>query len=127
MKKEEIDQLIEKSLNEEEAAYYHELEEQGVFSMWADVYKGKMRPWSLLIILFTIIFTGLTFWCGYKFFTVEGIEPMIQFGVGFIISMLLIQVLKIWHWMQMNKNDLLREIKRLEYQVALLMEKQSDK
>ena len=104
MKKKEIDQLIEKSLNEEEAAYYHELDEKGVFSMWADVYKGKMRPWSLLIILFTIIFTGLTFWCGYKFFTVEGMKPMIKFGVGFIISMLLIQVVKIWHWIRSNRD-----------------------
>jgi len=127
MKKEEIDQLIEKSLSKEEAAYYHELDEQDLFSMWGNVYKGKMRPWSFLVILFTIAFTGLAFWCGYKFFTIEGTEPLIRFGVGFIVSIVLVQALKIWHWMQMDKNDLLREIKRLEYQVALLMEKMPGK
>jgi hypothetical protein len=33
-------------------------------------------------------------------------------------------MLKIWHYMQMDKNAILREVKRLELQVAILVEKQ---
>jgi len=127
MEKEEIDQLIEKSLSKEEAAFYNDLDQQGVFSMWFDLYTGKLGPWAILLAFFQLVFTVLAFWLGYKFFTVEGVEPMLRYGGGFFIAILFVQILKLWHWMQMDKNSILREMKRLEFQVAVLMEKIADK
>jgi hypothetical protein len=36
-------------------------------------------------------------------------------------------MIKLWTWLQMQKNSILREMKRVEYQIAVLMEKISDK
>jgi len=36
-------------------------------------------------------------------------------------------MMKLWHWMQMDKNSILREMKRMEFQIAVLSEKISDK
>ena len=121
--KEEIDQLIEKSLSKEEAHFYNELDQQGVFKMWFSLYTGKLGWWAILVAFFQVIFTFLAFYWGYKFFTVEGIELMLRYGGAMFIAILFTQMLKLWHWMQMDKNAILREMKRLEYQVAVLMEK----
>jgi len=123
--KEEIDELIEKSLSEEEAAFYNELDQQGLFKMWFDLYTGKLGLWGIAAALFQVIFTILAVYFTYKFFTVEGIETMLRYGGGMFISVLFMQIVKLWHWMQMDKNAITREIKRLEFQVAVLMEKVS--
>jgi len=127
MKKEEIDKLVEKSLNREEAAFYRDLDQQGVFKMWFDLYKGKMGPWAKMVTFFQLLFSLLAFWLGFKFFSIEGVEPIMRYGGGLLIAILFVQMLKLWHWMQMDKNAILREMKRLEYQVAVLMEKHSEK
>jgi hypothetical protein len=36
-------------------------------------------------------------------------------------------MIKLWQWMQMDKETVMREMKRLEFQVAVLMEKNSDR
>ncbi|MDZ7715296.1 MAG: DUF6768 family protein [Balneolaceae bacterium] len=123
MNKEEIDQLIEKSLSREEAHFYNELDQQGVFKMWFGLYTGKLGWWAVLVTIFQLIFTALAFYWGYKFFTVEGMELMLHYGGAMFIAILFTQMLKLWHWMQMDKNSILREMKRLEFQVAVLMEK----
>ncbi len=128
MKKEkEIDELIKESLNKEEAEFYQGLDQQGVFKMWFDLYTGKLGSWAILVTFIQLVFTMLAFWFGYKFFTVEGIEQMLRYGGGMFIAILFTQMLKLWHWMQMDKNDILREMKRLEFQVAVLMEKKYNK
>lgn len=91
------------------------------------MYKGKLKPWALLAVVFTLNFTGLAIWLGYRFFTAQTSEQLIQYGVGLIICVIFVQALKLWHWMQMDKNALIREIKRLEYQIAVLAEKVSDR
>ena len=40
----------------------------------------------------------------------------------FLFGMLGIGQMKMWYWMQMNRNALAREIKRLELQVATLVQ-----
>lgn len=128
MKKEkEIDELIKESLNRKEAEFYQDLDQQGVFKMWFDLYTGKLGPWAIVVAFFQLVFTVLAFWFGYKFFTVEGVEQMLRYGGGLFIAILFVQMLKLWHWMQMDKNAILREMKRLEFQVAVLMEKKSNK
>jgi hypothetical protein len=119
----EIDKLIKESLNAEEAEFYQDLDQQGVFKMWFDLYKGKLGRWAILVTFIQLIFTALAFWLGYKFFNVEGTEQMLRYGGAMFIAILFVQMLKLWHWMQMDKNSILREIKRLEFQVAVLMEK----
>lgn len=127
MKKEEIDQLIEESLSKEDAQFYNELDEQGMFKQWGGLYSGKLGKWAVVVTTFQILITILAFWFGYKFFTVEDSILMAKYGVGLLIGVIMNGLLKQWHWMQMDKNTILLEMKRIEFQVAVLMEKFSEK
>lgn len=127
MKKEDIDKLIEESLNKDEAKFYHELEEEGLFKQWGGLYTGKLKGWAILITIVQLIFTVATFYFGYQFFTASETGELFRLGGIFFIIFSATSMLKLWHWMQMDKNSILLEMKRLEFQVAVLTDKVSEK
>ena len=123
MNKEDIDKLIEESLNEDEVSFYNDLEEKGLFKQWFGLYKGAFKGWAILITTMQLILTALTFYLGYAFFTEDLSTDLIHFGGLFFIVFISVAMLKLWHWMQMDKNSILREMKRIEFQIAVLSEK----
>ena len=119
-KMEEIDQLIKETLSKEEAAFYDSLEEQNVFEMVFGLFKGK-NAWFLIITnILTLVFLGLFIYCCIQFFQVESVEALIKWGFGSFMFLINLCMLKIYAWMQMDKNAMLREMKRLELQVMSL-------
>jgi len=124
MKKEEIDQLITESLNKDEAEFYRSLDgDQGLFQMIRGMYKGKLA-WITGVMTFVhTIITAIAFYTGYLLFTTDNTADMIQYGSIMFIALIFAAMIKLWTWMQMNRNSILQEIKRLEFQVAALMEK----
>ncbi|NGP89460.1 hypothetical protein G3569_13970 [Aliifodinibius halophilus] len=123
MKEEEIDKLITESLDKEEAEFYNNLEEKSLFKMWGDLYTGKLGWVAILMSIVHTIVVVLCFYCGYKLFVVEGITEIIRYGVVLFIALAFGSMIKLWHWMQMDKNSILREVKRLEFQIAMLTER----
>jgi hypothetical protein len=123
MEKEEIDKLITETLSRDEAEFYKTLDEENVFKMWSGIYSGKIRWIAMLLSMFIAIFAFAAFYSGYLFFTVETMEEMIRYGAGMFICIIFTAFLKLWLWNQMDKNALLRELKRIEFQVAVLTEK----
>ena len=119
-KMEEIDQLIKETLSKEEAAFYDSLEEQNLFEMLFGQFNGK-NAWFLMIINIMIIaFIGLFFYSLFQFFKVETIEELVRWGTGALLFLLSVGILKIYAWMQMDKNAILRELKRMELQILSL-------
>lgn len=127
MKKEEVDRLIEESLSKSDADFYHNLDEQGLFRQWGGLYTGKLGKWAILVTTIQVLITLVAFWLGYKFFTVADMTLMAKYGAGMLIGVIMNGLLKQWHWMQMDKNSILLEMKRLEFQVAVLTDKVSEK
>lgn len=117
---EEIDQLIKDTLSNEEAAFYDSLEEQNLFEMVFGLFKGK-NAWILIIMnILILVFLGLFIYSCIQFFTVETTEELIKWGLGSLIFLSSVCMLKIYAWMQMDKNAILREMKRLELLVISL-------
>jgi hypothetical protein len=120
--KNEIDELIRQALGEEEANYYEQLEEeQSLLEEGLGLFKGK-RAWISVWISFVIlaVFAG-SIYCLIQFFRVEETKELMIWGGGFFLGMFMVTALKIWAWMQMDKNSLMREMKRLEFQVSVLV------
>ncbi|MDO6597506.1 hypothetical protein Q4512_11315 [Oceanihabitans sp. 2_MG-2023] len=115
---EDIDALIKETLSEEEAKFYDTLEEQGVLGMIFGLFKGKNKWLLILMNMMTLIFFGLFIYCLVQFFNVEATKDLLKWGLASILFMLGVSMLKIFAWMQMDKNALLRELKRLELQVS---------
>ena len=125
MKKETeaIDDLIKETLTQEEAKFYDELEEQGVFQMIWGLFRGKNKWIMLLMNIVTLVFFALFIYCTIQFFNTEITKELIKWSVGALVFLLGVSMLKVFAWMQMDKNALLREIKRLELQVSSLANK----
>lgn len=125
MKKEfeNIDNLITEALSHEEAKYFKELEEQSLDKQVFGIYKGKLGWINLLMTIITFPIFGFTVYAGYKFFTIEESILMLRWGGVFFMGMIMVSILKIFSWNQMDKNAIIREIKRLEFQIALLSKK----
>ncbi|WP_452228360.1 MULTISPECIES: DUF6768 family protein [unclassified Lacinutrix] len=122
---EDIDKLIKDTLTQEEAKFYDTLEEQSVLGMIFGLFQGKNK-WLLIMMNFmTVVFFGLFIYCVLQFFQAEATKDLLKWGLGSIVFMLGVSMLKIFAWMQMDKNALLRELKRLELQVSSLSGKLS--
>ena len=66
------------------------------------------------------VMTVALIWCGYQFFMAESVDQRVFWGVWFVITINAQGMLKLWSWMEMNRNSVIREIKRLEIAVSKL-------
>ncbi len=98
-------------------------DEQSVWQMMFGVYRGRNKWIHLLAFAYTFVFFGLAVWTAISFFNAETTRAMLAWGFGFTFCVLAVGNLKMWMWMQMDKNAVLREVKRLELQVALLAQR----
>ena len=117
---EDIDRLIRETLTEEEAKFYDELDEQNVLQMLGGVYRGKNSWLMVLTNIVQLVFFALFIYCAIQFFKVEETNDLIKWGIGGIVTLFAQSMLKLFTWMQMDKNAIIREIKRLEIQVSSL-------
>ncbi len=120
---EDIDKLIKETLTQEEAAFYDELEEQNLFDKIGGIFKGKLGWLVLIMNIFSLIVTALTVYCVVEFFKTDNTNEMIKWSLGILFGALFTSMIKLYGWMEMNKNDILREFKRLELQLSILNKK----
>ncbi len=120
---EEIDALIKEALTEEEAKFYDNLDEQNIFEMLEGLYRGKNR-WVLLVLNFMMFLVlGLLIYCTIQFFKTDLTNELIKWSLAIVLCSLVVSVLKMFVWMQMDKNSIKREIKRIELQISTLSSK----
>ncbi len=82
------------------------------------------RKWAVVYVwISSFVVAVFTFYCGYRFFIAETVQSQIGWSIGFLYSGLIVSMLKIWYWDEMRRNTYLREIKRLQTQVAKLTER----
>ncbi len=124
-KLEDIDRLIKESLTQEEAAFYDELDEQNTFEMMEGLFHGRNRWMIILINVILLIFFGLFIYCLIQFLIAEATNDLILWAAASFASFAIVGYLKLFTWMQMDKNAILRELKRLELQVSSMAGKMS--
>lgn len=123
---EDIDKLIKETLSEEESKFYDELDEQNVLEMIWGLFRGKNKWIMYMMNFMTLVFFGLFIYCVVQFFNVESTFELIKWATGSLVFLIGVSMLKIFAWMQMDKNALLRELKRLELQVSSISSKLSE-
>ena len=127
MKTDELDELITQALTKEEADYYRTLEEESVPDMVLGLYKGKLAWMAVLTMVIIMAAFAFTVYCGIKFMNAASVEMMLKWGAGGFLGLIMTTMLKVWNWMQMDKNTLVRQIKHLEFQVSVLAAKLHEK
>ena len=122
-KKEEIDQLIKESLTQEEAKFYDELEEQNLLNQLGSLFKTKMGWLIVMMNIVNLIVFALSIYCVIQFLNTDVTNELIRWGGAVILCWSTLAMIKLFVWMQMDKNALLRELKRLELQIAAMSNK----
>ncbi len=120
---EKIDELIKEALTEEESKFYDNLEEQNVFQMLGGLFQGKNKWIMLLMNIVMLIVFGFLIYSIIQFFNTEQTNEIIRWSLSVITCLLMISMLKMFLWMQMDKNSIKREIKRIELQISTLSSK----
>lgn len=112
---EKIKQVLDKESKEIDELM---LEEKGVFGMLGASFKGGNRYWLMVVYFFGIVCGIAMAWTAYHFWVAEQEKQMIFYGVCFLAAMQAQLGLKLWGFMEMNRISTVREIKRVELQLA---------
>ncbi|NCO18763.1 MAG: hypothetical protein GW900_01670 [Gammaproteobacteria bacterium] len=94
--------------------------ETGLFGMLHRVFTGTLRRWAAYGMLLTLVLFGLTVWCIVRFTGAADVDGRLLWGLGALMGFHAVSMLKLWFFMEMNRNSVLREIKRVEAAVIRL-------
>ena len=117
---EDIDKMIREALSEEEAQFYEELNEPDVLEKLGEVYKGRLGWLAMLMNVVMLLLFLVFIYSLISLFGTADTPELVRWASLGILSLLGIGILKLYFWMQMDKNDLKRELKRIELQIAAL-------
>ncbi len=114
----ELDRKIEEALSAEDRAILARFGEQGVFGQWFGVYDGRVRGAAIFATLLSFAVFFAAVYCGWRFLGATEAIDAARWGAGAIALMAMVGFLKVWFWLRMESNRVLRELKRLELQIA---------
>ena len=95
--------------------------EDGLVSQLVGIFRGHMMIWNMFGLVLALFTTVLMCWSGYHFFTSDGLDERVFYGVITLVTWTGTIGIKVWFWLEMNRNANHREIKRLELAIATLM------
>lgn len=110
-----IDDQIRKMLSDEDRRMVDELDDQaGLFDMLGMAFKGRQAwmTWYMWIMGLLAFVAGL--FCLYQFFATNDLKLAMAWMLGINVCLSFIIIIKIIGWQQMQKLELMREIKRME-------------
>lgn len=116
----ELDDLIKETLSVEEAKFYEELEEKNLFGKITEVYKSKMGWLAVVMNIMHLAIFVFFVYSVVQFFDAETTRDMMIWCSAGFLSMIFMAMMKLYVWMQMDKNDIMRELKRIELQISVL-------
>ncbi|NVJ46612.1 MAG: hypothetical protein HWE21_10350 [Cytophagia bacterium] len=121
----EFDVLIQEALSKEEAKYFDEMAEQNVPQMVLGLFKGKNSWLNIVMIVVNLGVFGIGIYTFTEMLKTESTNLKLEWMFYTLMCFLMMVLFKLWSWNQMDRNALMREIKRLEYQVSLLSKKKN--
>jgi hypothetical protein len=77
-------------------------------------FRGRHRWIHGLAFAFTFAFCAVAFWAGFKFYHAETPHDQLQSGGLCLLGMMFVAFLKVYFWMELHTNRVLRELKRVE-------------
>lgn len=116
-----LDDAIHEALSEEDAEFLARFnEEPHSFEQMFGIFRGPLSWMYVAFAVFALILAPITIYTGWRFFEATEMRPLFYWGLTTTVSVLLLAVVRVLLFMQLNTNRVLREIKRLELHLARL-------
>jgi hypothetical protein len=119
----ELDRAIRQSLSAEDAALFDRLgADQALHRQVLDAFEGRLRWLNAVggIVGFVLFAAACVF--GWRFWFAQDVKDMLRWFSASAVACAGLGLIKMWFWLELQKNAMVREVKRLELQVASLAE-----
>jgi hypothetical protein len=120
-----LDQAIQQALSAEDQAFLAKFDQSPIQEVLG-TFTGKWAALNIFAAVITFAVFGTAVYCAWSAFNAAVVRETVLWSAGALLAMLAVAMLKMYFWMEMNKNVTLRELKRLELQVARLAARESD-
>jgi hypothetical protein len=113
----DIDRRIREALQAEDAELF---DRQSLVEQMVHSFTTRSKWLVTVVLIYIVVFFALMIFTAIQFFQAQSTHAMIGWAAGFLFCSVAVAMSKIWYWMELNKNALTRELKRLELAVAHL-------
>jgi len=117
----DLDRAIRESLSAEDLELFDRLgADQALHRQVLGTFEGRLRWFNIAGWIAGLALFALALMLGRQFVYAEAVEDMIRWGAAAALALAGVALIKIWFWLELQKTSILREVKRLEVQVASL-------
>ncbi len=116
-----IDDAIRQALSADDAKFLEAYgADQPLPHQLLETFRGRLGWLNAAGWLLGFIAFGATVYCGWRFLSAPDVAGMLRWGAAAAVAVISLLGVKLWFWMALQTNAVLREVKRLELQVARL-------
>lgn len=117
----DLDQAIRQSLSAEDAALLDRLgADQALHRQVLATFEGRLRWFNVAGWIAGFVLFGVASILAWRFVQAEELGDMLRWGAASALAFAGLALIKVWFWLELQKNAIVREVKRLELQVASL-------
>jgi len=85
--------------------------DQTLFQMFGETFKGPLRGWTIYAMVAGVLITVFFGYALWRFCGAVSVTEHLHWEVAVILSGMVIMLIKIWFWMLMMRNSIIREMK----------------
>jgi hypothetical protein len=117
-----VDEAIRRALSPEDARAYDALgRDLSPIQEALDAFRSQHRMFAVFSWVGGVAMFVVTVYAAWRFWNEPNLRLMLVWAGVSGFSMFSLGLIKLWFWMEMQKNSVVRELKRLELQVASLI------
>ena len=121
MKDSDLDRAIRQSLSTEDAELLDRLgANEALHRQVLATFKSQYRWFNAAGWIAGLVLFGLACVSAWRFMHAPDVMEMLRWGAGAALAVAGVLLVKVWFWMEMQTNAIVREVKRLQVQVASL-------
>lgn len=116
----DLDAEIREALDEEDRALMEQFGEQGLIGQTMSMFQGKQGWIAMITVFVSLILFGIAVYAVIQFFGSATTEARLLWGAVTWGLLTMVSFIKVWFWIRMESNRVIREVKRIELQIARL-------
>jgi hypothetical protein len=117
----DFDRAIRQSLSAEDSELFDRLgADQALHRQVLATFEGRFRWFNAAGWIAGLVLFGVASVAAWRFLQAPEVGEMLRWGAASALAFAGIALIKVWFWLELQKNAVVREVKRLEVQVASL-------
>jgi hypothetical protein len=117
----DLDHAIRQSLSAEDLELFNRLgADQALHRQVLATFAGRRRWFNAAGLVAGVVLFGVASVLAWRFVQATEVGDMLRWGAAAAFAFAGLALVKLWFWLELQKDEIVREVKRLEVQVASL-------